>query len=116
MCIVDLTGDVAGSASGSVNLGHRTRLLFNEVENSGSDGEETQEKADKQELSSVEAESKTNNDEQIKNDKDVQQQANGDQPGEEEPDYGGREDESISDTPMGEDVEDERDSMGDPSD
>lgn len=36
MCLVDLTGDVAGSGSGSTNLGNRTGFIFSQSPSSGS--------------------------------------------------------------------------------
>ena len=36
MCLVDLTGDVAGTASGSTNLGNRTRFIFSSSPDTGS--------------------------------------------------------------------------------
>lgn len=36
MCLVDLTGDVAGSGQGSTNLGNRTGFIFAESPSPGS--------------------------------------------------------------------------------
>ena len=43
MCLVDLTGDVAGSGSGSTNLGNRTGFIFNQAPSTGSGGQPDQE-------------------------------------------------------------------------
>lgn len=43
MCLVDLTGDVAGSGSGSTNLGNRTGFIFSQSPNSGSGSQPDQE-------------------------------------------------------------------------
>ena len=40
MCLVDLTGDVAGSGAGSTNLGNRTGFIFSESPNTGSGTQE----------------------------------------------------------------------------
>ena len=44
MCLVDLTGDVAGSGSGSTNLGNRTDFIFSQSPSTGSGGQPDQEK------------------------------------------------------------------------
>ena len=43
MCLVDLTGDVAGSSAGSTNLGVRSSFIFGESPNSGSGEQSDQE-------------------------------------------------------------------------
>jgi hypothetical protein len=40
MCIVDLTGDVAGTAKGSTNLGNRTSFIFAQDEDENADDED----------------------------------------------------------------------------
>ena len=43
MCLVDLTGDVAGSGSGSTNLGNRTGFIFSQAPSAGSGEQPDQE-------------------------------------------------------------------------
>lgn len=94
MCIVDLTGDVAGSGEGSTNLGNRTGFIFGESPNSGSGSQPDQEEDTKQD--------EPNHEEELKEQKDrldefaemfedmlaeVYQQGEGDMPGEDEAEW-----------------------------
>lgn len=46
MCLVDLTGDVAGSGAGSTNLGNRTGFIFADSPNTGSGTQDDSEDGD----------------------------------------------------------------------
>ena len=109
MCIVDLTGDVAGSGKGTTNLGNRTGFIFGESPNSGSGSQPDQEEDTKQD--------EPNHEEELKEQKDrldefaemfedmlaeVYQQGEGDMPGEDEDEWGDYNEDEYAD-PYGDD-------------
>ena len=95
MCLVDLTGDVAGSGAGSTNLGNRTGFIFADSPGSG-DGaqpdqdeeeakkteEELQEEKERQEQAQKELE-----DEFAALEEEIAEQEEGDMPGEDEEEW-----------------------------
>ena len=95
MCLVDLTGDVAGSGAGSTNLGNRTGFIFADSPDPG-DGaqpdqddeeakkteEELQEEKERQEQAQKELE-----DEFAALEEEIAEQEEGDMPGEDEEEW-----------------------------
>lgn len=101
MCIVDLTGDVAGSGKGSTNLGNRTGFIFGDSPNSGS-GEQPDQEQDEQEEPDYEQEQQELEEEleQEQDDFDdlfdeIEQQEEGDMPGEDEEEWMEEDDEDY---------------------
>lgn len=91
MCLVDLTGDVAGSGSGSTNLGNRTGFIFESSPDTGDGAQPDQEEEDEEDL-----EAEKEKQEQAKQEleeefaaleEEIAEQEEGDMPGEDEEEW-----------------------------
>ena len=102
MCLVDLTGDVAGSGVGSTNLGQRTGFIFSQSPGTGSgsqpdqeeennEDKELQEEKEKQEQAKKELE-----DQFAALEEEIAEQEEGDMPGEDEDEWMDEEDEDYN--------------------
>ena len=100
LCLVDLTGDVAGSGAGSTNLGNRTGFIFSQSPNTGDgeqpdDEENPDERTDQEEqedlLEQREAMMQLRQDIEDMH-AEIEQQEEGDMPGEDEEEWMERDD------------------------
>ena len=87
MCIVDLTGDVAGSTSDSTNIGQRNKFIFTGGSDSPSPSEtesqdSEQDESDQEELEKAAQEAAELERQEAENARDAEQQNGGDMPGE----------------------------------
>jgi len=99
MCLVDLTGDVAGSSSSSTNLGNRTKFIFSDSPTSSPEEEDEEDPDDvddmEDELDDYEDELDDVNDDIDDNDDDIDQEDEGDMPGEDEEEWMDEDDEDY---------------------
>jgi hypothetical protein len=99
MCLVDLTGDVAGTSSGSTNLGNRSGFIFSQSPSTGSGNQPDSQEEPKRDVADQKKELKNQQEklEQQKQDaselqNQIFQQKQGDMPGEDEPEWMNRND------------------------
>ena len=100
MCIVDLTGDVAGSGSGSTNLGNRTGFIFGDSPSSGDGPQPDQEEEDDEpdyEEEKSQLEKDLEEEEQLREEleEEIEEQEEGDMPGEDEEEWMEEDDEDY---------------------
>ena len=90
MCIVDLTGDVAGSAKGSANIGNRASFVFEQDKEQNSEDEDEDYPTDEDyqdEYEDCEEDYEDCEEEEGENEDDMEQQEDGDMPGEDEEEW-----------------------------
>ena len=91
MCLVDLTGDVAGSGSGSTNLGNRTGFIFADSPDSGDGAQPDQDEEDDEEfeamLEALLQELEEYDAEMAALEEEIAEQEEGDMPGEDEEEW-----------------------------
>lgn len=91
MCLVDLTGDVAGSGAGSTNLGQRTGFIFADSPDSGDGEQPDQEEEDDEEfeamLEELLQELEEYDAEMAALEEEIAEQEEGDMPGEDEDEW-----------------------------
>lgn len=99
MCLVDIMGDVAGSSSGSANLGNRRSFVFTTPPSASGSQDNQDENPDQDDTGPTEEEMEQMQealqemrDEAYQNEQDAQQQGEGDMPGEDEPEWQNKDD------------------------
>ena len=99
MCLVDLTHDSAGTSDSSINLGNRKSFIFSQLPDFQNPDEEEENRKLLEEDRKANEEASKKFQEAMKqekeNDQDVEQQEDGEQPGNEEPETGDNPDEYI---------------------
>ena len=92
MCLVDLTGDVAGSGAGSTNLGNRTGFIFGSAPDTGDGSQEDDEEQNEEpdyENDEEQLEKDLEEEERLHEEleEEIEQQEAGDMPGEDEEEW-----------------------------
>lgn len=116
MCIVDLTGDVAGSSKDSTNLGVRKSFVFAQDEDANADDEDEDYPTDEDyqdEMDECEEDYEETDEEIDENEEDMEQQDEGDMPGDDEDEWMDEEDEGYDEDEYADDYGDDEMDDGD---